>query len=58
MNNKLIEGNIKKDVAPLNEVKQHLEELREAWVQAAKEVSSNESREPVVSSAGGINIAT
>jgi flagellar protein FliS len=57
MNNKLIEGNIKKDSKPLKEVRKHLEELRDAWFQAAKSVAGD-SRETVGAGVGGINIAT
>lgn len=54
MNNRLIEGNIKKDKAPLLEVRRHLTELREAWAQASKNVQ----QENVTKQAGGINVAT
>ena len=54
MNNRLIEGNIKKDKAPLLEVRRHLTELREAWAQASKNVQ----QESVTKQAGGINVAT
>ena len=54
MNNRLIEGNIKKDKTPLLEVRRHLTELREAWAQASKNVQ----QESVTKQAGGINVAT
>ncbi len=54
MNNRLIEGNIKKDKTPLLEVRRHLTELREAWAQASKNVQ----QENVTKQAGGINVAT
>lgn len=54
MNNRLIEGNIKKDKEPLLEVRRHLTELREAWAQASKNVQ----QEGVTKQAGGINVAT
>ncbi len=54
MNNRLIEGNIKKDKAPLLEVRRHLTELREAWAQASKNIQ----QEGITKQAGGINVAT
>lgn len=54
MNNRLIEGNIKKDRAPLLEVHRHLTELREAWAQASKNIQ----QEGITKQAGGINVAT
>lgn len=57
MNNKLIEGNIKKDKKPLIEVRDHLMQLKDAWDQAAKTVKQ-QSKEAVTSHTGGINIAT
>lgn len=57
MNNKLIEGNIRKDTKPLKEVREHLEELRDAWDLASKNVKQ-QSKETVNSSSGGVNIAT
>lgn len=57
MNNKLIEGNIKKDKVPLNEVKKHLVDLRAAWFEASKNVS-RETKQTVGSGVGGVNIAT
>ena len=54
MKNRLIEGNIKKDKAPLIEVRKHLTELREAWAQASKNIQ----QEGIKKQAGGINVAT
>ena len=54
MNNRLIEANINKKEAPLNEVKKYLLELREAWEEAAKKAP----KEAPSSKAGGVNIAT
>jgi flagellar protein FliS len=53
MNRRLLDGNIKKDKAPLEEVKTLLMELRGAWAEVADKagvsVGSNQSR--------GVNIA-
>ena len=54
MNNRLIEGNIKKDKTPLLEVRKHLTELRDAWAQASKNIQ----QEGIKKQAGGINVAT
>ena len=54
MNNRLIEGNIKKDKAPLIEVRKHLTELRDAWAQASKNIQ----QEGIKKQSGGINVAT
>ncbi len=54
INNKLIEANIKKDDKPLREVKKYLIELRGAWEQAGKKVSSDAKEVKK----GGVNIAT
>lgn len=54
MNNRLIEGNIKKDKIPLLEVRRHLTELREAWAQASKNIQ----KEGISTQTGGINVAT
>jgi flagellar protein FliS len=55
MNNKLTEANVKKDIAPLKEVKNHLEKLREAWEAAAKKEAGSGSN---TVDTGGVNIAT
>ncbi|MBN2508937.1 MAG: flagellar export chaperone FliS [Spirochaetales bacterium] len=52
-NSRLLEGNIRKDVAPLKEIRSHLSSLREAWSQISKTVSM-ENHSPSV---GGVNIA-
>ncbi len=49
----LTTANIKKDKAPLLEVKKHLTDLREAWEEANKKTSVMDSQ-----NRGGINIAT
>jgi flagellar protein FliS len=53
INRQLSLANIKKSKDPLIEVKKHLTELRGAWEEANKKVSS-----PNVQNNGGINIAT
>ncbi len=55
MNTKLIEANIHKKKEPLEEVRKHLTELRDAWEQAAKTATPAEKTQ---SGGGGINIAT
>lgn len=54
LNRRLLEANLKKEAAPLEEVRKHLAGLREAWdaISTRKGVS-----EPAVS-AGGVNIAS
>lgn len=54
INNRLIEANIKKSDKPLIEVKKYLIELRGAWEQANKKVSSDAKEVKK----GGVNIAT
>jgi len=53
MNRRLLEGNLKKDPAPLTEVKKHLGELREAW----DEISTRKGLEENATPATGVNIA-
>jgi flagellar secretion chaperone FliS len=53
MNRRLLEGNLKKDPAPLSEVKKLLGELREAW----DEISTRKGLEEKTSPATGVNIA-
>jgi len=55
INNKLSEGNIKKSPGPLNEVKRYLIELRDAWLEASKNINTVSDAEK---NKGGINIAT
>lgn len=43
MYNQLIQANLKKDVALLNEVQQFMTELRDVWEQAEKEVNTQNS---------------
>ncbi len=53
MNSRLLDANLKKEEAPLSEVKKMLIELREAWAEAAKKADiDSESR-----GEGGVNIA-
>ena len=53
MNSRLLDANLKKEEAPLSEVKKMLMELREAWAEAAKKADiDSESR-----GEGGVNIA-
>lgn len=40
-NFQLTEANVKKDIAPLEEVLSHLTELRQVWTEAAKKVKAN-----------------
>jgi flagellar protein FliS len=53
MNRRLLEGNLKKDPAPLQEVKKHLGELREAWAEISSRKGLEENAAPVT----GVNIA-
>lgn len=49
-NYRLVQANIKKDPAIIEEVRRHLQSLRQAWEQAARQVGSPPSAH------GGINI--
>ena len=53
MNRRLLEANLKKDPAPITEVKRHLGELREAW----DEISTRKGLEEKATPATGVNIA-
>jgi len=53
MNRRLVEANIQKDPAALNEVKTHLSDLRNAWAEAAQKVQTGPGAMP----ASSINIA-
>ncbi len=53
MNRRLLEANLKKDAAPLVEVKKHLGELREAW----EEISTRKGLEEKTAPDTGVNIA-
>jgi flagellar protein FliS len=53
MTRRLLEGNLKKDAAPLAEVKKLLGDLREAW----DEISTRKGLEEKASPATGVNIA-
>ena len=53
MTRRLLEGNLKKDPAPLAEVKKLLGDLREAW----DEISTRKGLEEKASPASGVNIA-
>jgi flagellar protein FliS len=53
MSRRLLEGNLKKDAAPLAEVKKLLGDLREAW----DEISTRKGLEEKSSPATGVNIA-
>ncbi len=57
LNNRLIEGNIKKTKEPVMEVLKHLQELREAWAVASKN-TQEQNKEKVSQNGGGINVAT
>lgn len=50
-NDRLMEGNVKKDAAPLNEVKTLMSELRDAWKQIENTTAANRP------SGSGLNIA-
>lgn len=52
MNNRLIEANISKKEEPLNEIKGHLLELRDAWETASKKAPREKTN------AGGVSIET
>lgn len=58
LNNRLIEGNIKKDKEPIIEVRKHLSELREAWAQASKTIQQQKKETVTSVNGGGINVAT
>ena len=53
MTRRLLEGNLKKDAAPLAEVKKLLGDLREAW----DEISTRKGLEEKATPATGVNIA-
>jgi flagellar secretion chaperone FliS len=53
MNRRLMEGNVKKDPAPLAEVKKMLGDLREAW----DEISTRKGLEENTVPSSGVNIA-
>jgi flagellar protein FliS len=53
MNRRLLDGNLKKDPAPLREVRKLLGELREAW----DEISTRKGLEETTNPATGVNIA-
>ena len=53
MTRRLLEGNLKKDPAPLAEVRKLLGDLREAW----DEISTRKGLEETASPASGVNIA-
>ena len=53
LNRQLLEGNLKKDPAPLVDVKKLLIDLREAW----DEISTKKGLEGQAASATGVNIA-
>jgi len=53
MNRRLMDGNLKKDPAPLHEVRKMLGELREAW----DEISTRKGLEENAAPATGVNIA-
>ncbi len=54
MNRRLLEGNIQKDVAPLQEVRTMLLELRGAWAEVAEKKGADL---PERAGGGGVNIA-
>ncbi len=53
MNRRLLDGNLKKDPAPLAEVRKLMGELREAW----DEISTRKGLEGNATPASGVNIA-
>jgi flagellar protein FliS len=53
MNRRILDGNIRKDTAPLLEVKKILTELREAWASVADKTPGNS----LPAEGGGVNIA-
>jgi flagellar protein FliS len=53
MNRRLLDGNLKKDPAPLAEVKKMLGDLREAW----DEISTSKGLEENTTPESGVNIA-
>jgi flagellar protein FliS len=53
MSRRVLDGNIRKDTAPLEEVKRLLVELREAWA----DVAGKAPAENLAAEGGGVNIA-
>ncbi len=53
MNRRLLDANLKKEAAPIQEVKKHLGELRDAW----DEISTRKGLEENTTPATGVNIA-
>jgi flagellar secretion chaperone FliS len=53
MNRRLLDANLKKEAAPIQEVKKHLGELRDAW----DEISTRKGLEEKEAPATGVNIA-
>jgi flagellar protein FliS len=53
MNRQLLDGNIRKDTAPLESVRSVLQELRAAWAELAEKAGA----QAPARSAGGVNIA-
>lgn len=53
INRRLLDANVKKDAAPINEVLKYLRELKEAWGQAAE---SGSGAQPTQSAKSGLNL--
>ena len=53
MNRRLLDANLKKEAAPIQEVKKHLGDLRDAW----DEISTRKGLEEKEAPATGVNIA-
>lgn len=57
MNRRLLDGNIRKDAVPLQDVLRLLTELRGAWASVAAKAGGGEAQAQVTAHAGGVNIA-
>jgi flagellar protein FliS len=57
MNRRLLDANIRKDAAPLQEVKRMLAELRAAWAAVAAKTGGGDPQRQFAAQAGGVNIA-
>jgi len=57
MNGRLLDANIRKDPAPLQDVKRMLTELREAWAAVAAKAGGGPAAMMRAAQSGGVNIA-
>lgn len=56
MNKRLVEGNIKKEAEPIEEVIRYLVELKDAWDQIAHVATDNDQLNVDLDQSGGVNI--